>query len=125
MPPNEAPDLAAQIAEDILTARRAGPIFREQLAEIIRKRLPTTPAAAGEFGDRKKIPPTSAQVEAYSASIGYPLNGQAWCDFYAAKGWVVGRAKMKDWQAAVRTWKSNGYGTRGAISKNGTKPATL
>ena len=26
-------------------------------------------------------------------------------DFYSAKGWMVGRNKMKDWKAAVRTWE--------------------
>jgi hypothetical protein len=26
-------------------------------------------------------------------------------DFYAAKGWLVGKSPMKDWRAAVRTWK--------------------
>lgn len=25
-------------------------------------------------------------------------------DFYAQKGWVVGKAKMKDWKASVRNW---------------------
>jgi hypothetical protein len=62
------------------------------------------------FGDRKAIPPTPEQVTAYSASIGYPMDGQKWCDQYAAKGWSVGRTKMKDWQAAVRNWKTNGWG---------------
>ena len=78
-----------------------------------------------EFGDRKKIPPTPEQVTAYSASIGYPMDGQAWCDSYAAKGWLVGKAKMKDWQAAVRTWRSNGYGARGGVQRSTPKPATL
>jgi hypothetical protein len=27
-------------------------------------------------------------------------------DFYTAKGWMVGSGKMKDWQAAVRTWQN-------------------
>ena len=53
--------------------------------------------------------PTPEEVTAYSASIGYPLDGNAWCDFYEAKGWMVGRTKMKNWQAAVRNWKSNGW----------------
>jgi hypothetical protein len=54
-------------------------------------------------------PPEPAEVEAYSREIGYPLNGQAWCDSYAQKGWLVGKSKMKDWKAAVRNWKSNGW----------------
>ena len=30
-------------------------------------------------------------------------------DFYASKGWMVGKNKMKDWKAAVRTWERNSY----------------
>ena len=55
------------------------------------------------------VPPLPAQVEEYSASIGYPLDGQAWCDSYAQKGWKVGKNTMKDWKAAVRNWKSQGW----------------
>ena len=47
------------------------------------------------------------EVASYSAKIGYPIDGQGWCDFYAAKGWMVGRVKMKDWRAAARNWKRN------------------
>lgn len=68
-------------------------------------------AISGQFGNRRHIPPTPELVAAYSSSIGYPLDGQKWCDFYAAKGWMVGKSKMKDWQAAVRNWKTNSWGT--------------
>jgi hypothetical protein len=78
---------------------------------------------ASPFGDRKKIPPTPEQVEAYSASIGYPMNGQAWCDAYAQKGWKVGAKRMVDWQAAVRNWKTSGYGQDGIALSGGVKPS--
>lgn len=26
-------------------------------------------------------------------------------DFYSSKGWMIGKNKMKDWRAAVRTWQ--------------------
>lgn len=78
-------------------------------------------AAPALFGDPHHIPPAPEQVEAYSAAIGYPMNGAAWCDSYAQKGWKVGKSKMKNWQAAVRNWKTNGWG-EGAIA-TGPKPA--
>jgi uncharacterized protein YdaU (DUF1376 family) len=53
------------------------------------------------------VPPLPHEVQAYAKSIGWPMDGQAWCDSYAQKGWSVGRNKMKDWKAAVRNWKSN------------------
>lgn len=49
--------------------------------------------------------PTPQEVEEYAQTISFPIDGEAFCDFYASKGWVVGRSPMKDWQAAVRTWK--------------------
>ncbi len=51
------------------------------------------------------IKPTPAEVEAYAGSIGYELDGGEFCDFYASKGWMVGKSPMRDWQASVRTWK--------------------
>ncbi len=60
--------------------------------------------------------PLADEVETYSKEIGYPMNGQAWCDSYAQKGWLVGKSKMKDWKAAVRNWKANGWQPNG----NGT-----
>lgn len=51
------------------------------------------------------VVPTAEQVTSYSQEIGYPMDGQAWCDSYAQKGWMIGKSKMKDWRAAVRNWK--------------------
>ena len=28
-------------------------------------------------------------------------------DFYISKDWYIGKNKMKDWKAAVRTWEKN------------------
>jgi len=67
-------------------------------------------------------PPTPFEVESYSKEIGYPINGQAWCDTYAQKGWAVGKNKMRDWKAAVRTWKANEYQING-FSRNDQQPA--
>lgn len=53
--------------------------------------------------------PTSAEVEAYAAEIGFKIDGKAFCDRYEAVGWVYGNARtpIKDWKAVVRTWKRN------------------
>lgn len=61
-------------------------------------------AVSSEFGDRKAIPPAPELVGAYAASRGIRLDGQEFCDHYESNGWHVGKTKMKDWQAAVRTW---------------------
>ena len=119
----KTPTWGQQVADLILRAKkeaiRQGRILMiSEVAEIIdmadQARAPNAPETlipcdSSHFGDKKVIPPTPEWVTAYSASIGYPMNGQTWCDSYAAKGWVVGKHKMKDWQAAVRNWKTNDY----------------
>lgn len=67
---------------------------------------------------RNKIPPTLEMVEDYINEHGYNVNAHSFMDFYDSKGWMVGRAKMRDWQAAVRTWAHNEYGNRNKASAN-------
>ena len=53
------------------------------------------------------VRPTPQDVEEYSKSIGFALDGNAFCDYYEARGWKYkGGVAMKDWKAAVRTWKT-------------------
>lgn len=59
-------------------------------------------------------PPTAQEVTAYAKTINYTLDGQLFVDSYASKGWKVGRSAMKDWKAAVRTWKNRDKQTAGA-----------
>lgn len=52
-------------------------------------------------------PPTLAEVQSYVAERHSPVIPQEFIDFYAAKGWMVGKTPMKDWKAACRnaeTW---------------------
>lgn len=49
--------------------------------------------------------PTVEEIDAYCAERKNGLSGQAIYDHYEANGWMVGRVKMKDWKAAVRTWE--------------------
>ena len=78
------------------------------------------PAASGK---RRVIPPRPEWVSAYSASIGYRLDVLTFLDFYESKGWLVGKAKMKDWQAAVRTWRTRNPGdtTEASVRRDYTR----
>ena len=53
---------------------------------------------------QKFTPPAVSDVAEYITTEKYKVNPQVFCDFYASKGWLVGKNKMKDWKAAVRTW---------------------
>lgn len=56
---------------------------------------------------RNTIPPSPEMVADYCRQRGNRISPGAFFNFYAAKGWVIGKNKMKDWQAAVRTWEDN------------------
>ena len=66
--------------------------------------------------------PSPAEVDEYAriyaASKDLDLDStdfdpERFVDFYAQKGWMVGKAKMKDWKASVRIW------VRSSKPKNG------
>ena len=50
-------------------------------------------------------PPTLEEVKEYCSERGNGVDAQRFVDFYEMKGWMVGKNKMKDWKAAVRTWE--------------------
>lgn len=52
------------------------------------------------------VPPTVEEVQAYCYEISASIDPSAFVDYYAAQGWVYGKAgkQMKDWKAAVRNW---------------------
>ena len=50
-------------------------------------------------------PPTVEEVKGYCEERGNKVDPQKFVDFYTMKGWMVGKNKMKDWRAAVRTWE--------------------
>ena len=57
-------------------------------------------------GVRKRFaPPTVEEVKAYCQERNNNVDAQKFVDFYESKGWMVGKNKMKSWQAAVRTWE--------------------
>jgi hypothetical protein len=55
--------------------------------------------------------PTPQEATAYADSIGFRLDGEKFCAFYESKGWLVGKSPMKDWRAAVVTWKKDAHYT--------------
>lgn len=62
-------------------------------------------------GNKKKgrfAPPTVDEVAAYCQSRKNRVDPETFVDFYASKGWRVGKNPMKDWKAAVRTWEKRG-----------------
>ena len=57
-------------------------------------------------------PPTVDDVKAYCKERNNNVDAERFIDYYNSNGWMVGKNKMKDWKAAVRTWENNGYGNQ-------------
>ncbi|WP_148043530.1 hypothetical protein [Chryseobacterium sp. G0240] len=74
----------------------------------------------------KFTPPSVQVVQDYCNERKNGISGYSFVNFYQSKGWMVGKNKMKDWKAAVRTWeqkneengKSNNFSTN---NRSGSK----
>ena len=61
-------------------------------------------SARGEK-DKRFYPPTLDEVKQYCEERKNNIDPMAFIDFYSSKGWMIGKNRMKDWKAAVRTWE--------------------
>lgn len=71
-------------------------------------RLPTLPNQPYLTNQPKKSvfsPPSLCDVFGYCSERKNKVNSESFVNFYESKGWMVGKNKMKDWRAAVRTWE--------------------
>lgn len=84
---------------------------REESVYVTQKRAPFTK-------------PKPEEITAYATAIDFVLNGQTFWDHYEARGWQYRRGQpMKDWKAAVRTWKKNDFNVKfSAAGGVGVKP---
>lgn len=58
---------------------------------------------------KRFTPPTLEEVQAYCIERNNSVDAERFINYYTSNGWQVGKNKMKDWKAAVRTWERNGY----------------
>ena len=48
------------------------------------------------------------------------VDAQHFVDYYTSNGWQVGKNKMKDWKAAIRTWERNNFSSNKKSYTNNT-----
>ena len=65
--------------------------------------------------------PTTEEILNYCLERKNKVDPQRFFDHYTANGWLVGKNKMKDWKAAVRTWERNEISTADNYKKNTSK----
>ena len=51
------------------------------------------------------VKPTVEEVQAYCIERSNGIDATRFWTFYESKGWMVGKNRMKNWQAAVRSWE--------------------
>lgn len=98
--------------EEVRNKRAAGGILGGNPALKVDPRLTSkvnqkpTPSSSSPSSSSKFIKPTLEEVREYGLSLNPPfLKPEKWLAFYEGKGWLVGKSKMKDWKATVRTWQ--------------------
>ena len=52
-------------------------------------------------------PPTVSEISEYCLLRNKGIDPETFFDFYCAKNWFIGKNKMIDYKAAIRTWEKN------------------
>lgn len=93
-------------------------VKEKKVKESIEKNAPDKPAHRSQ----NFVPPTAEEVRAYCTERKNSVDPDRFVDFYAMKGWLVGKSKMKDWRAAVRTWEKRDESARAAPTPDISDP---
>ena len=84
------------------------PLYKEKEIDKENKKENTilfSPVVNTETARAIFIPPTISEVKEYCEKRKNGINPEQFVNFYQSKGWMIGKNKMKDWKAAVRTWE--------------------
>ena len=61
--------------------------------------------------------PSIDEVKNYCILRKNSIDSEAFIDFYESKNWQIGKNKMKDWKACVRTWERREINSPQSMSK--------
>ena len=79
---------------------------RDETVTLDKNRLDIDKNSKSKGEKRKRfVPPTVDEVRAYCEERKNGIDPQRFVDFYQSKNWMVGKNKMTDWKASVRTWE--------------------
>ncbi len=53
--------------------------------------------------------PAIDEIKEYCKERKNNVDAEKFFDYYESKGWLVGKTKMKNWQAAIRNWEKNNF----------------
>lgn len=81
-----------------------GYIGKDSIGKVSKDKDSIGESSRGEKAKRF-YPPTLDEVKQYCEERNNNIDPMAFIDFYSSKGWMIGKNRMKDWKAAVRTWE--------------------
>jgi len=73
---------------------------------------------------KRFVPPSLDDVKCYCLERRNSVDYQNFIDFYSSNGWKVGKNKMKDWKASVRTWERSNFNKPQEKNSRAAKEAT-
>ena len=73
------------------------------------KQITTTNNDKNIYNKEEKIfrKPTLEEIKNYCLERNNLIIPEKFYNYYEANGWMVGKSKMKNWKAAIRTWETN------------------
>ena len=87
--------------------RLKGLEIRQQFVDDTLTQVSIGKDSIGKDNNKRFTPPTVEEVRAYCNERNNTVDPETFVNFYESKGWCVGKTKMKDWKASVRTWERN------------------
>lgn len=81
-----------------------GYIGKDSIGKVSKDKDSIGESSRGEKAKRF-YPPTLDEVKQYCEERNNNIDPMTFIDFYSSKGWMIGKNRMKDWKAAVRTWE--------------------
>lgn len=91
------------VTESLHTDTNTKPISMSDLVSIKSISMSNKSIKADKPPTRTRfVPPSIEEVAEYVKQRGSKVDPQGFIDFYASKGWRIGKTPMKDWKAACR-----------------------
>ena len=107
-----------EIGDSVYTQDRLG---KDRIGQDNKEQNAPTGAGAHTREGKKPVffsPPTIDEIQEYCRSRNNNVDPEQFYDFYESKGWMIGKNRMKDWKAAVRTWERDRDRASPGASKN-------
>lgn len=101
-------DRAVKIPEGHFSLEHVNEALTEREPSIGKDRLGEGSKEEAALSKKEKpfVIPTTMEVQVYCLDRKNSVDAEAFVDFYSSKDWKIGRNKMRDWRAAVRTWEA-------------------